>query len=105
MKPFPCENCDMNTRCVSVWKEKHFVTQPGEIRSKNDGDVHFISHADLVRLYRVPPFKSWKWDGHTLRNTGTVYHVHLFPSYLGEYNVVDRCKGQHYEVDGIMTEN
>ena len=95
MKPFPCQNCDRNTKCGDVWKNKHFVTHPGKITSVKDGDKHFISHARLVRLYNVPRYNAFKWDGMTIANTNSIYHVHLYPNQFGDYDVVAVCKSQH----------
>jgi hypothetical protein len=64
---------------------KDFV-HPGSIRSKNDGDTHFISFNDLVRLYKLDPANcinanTWK---------SPIYPEgarHFFPNYDGNYNV------------------
>lgn len=33
--------------------KKRYVVYPGEVRSKADGQVHFVCAADLIRLYEV----------------------------------------------------
>jgi len=92
MKPFPCQNCDANKRCWDVWSDKYFITHPGKITSVTDGDTHFISHADLLRLYNVPPSKAWEWDGMTIGKADGVVFVHLYPDHFGDYDVVAVCK-------------
>ena len=102
MKPFPCENCNRNTRCRDVWAAKHFITHPGTIGSKNDGNIHYISHYDLVRLYNVPPNRAWKWDGMTIGIVNGIYNIHLYPNYQGDYDVVTVCQNQHGYNKGIV---
>lgn len=35
---------------------KPFVIASSSVASRHDNDVHVISHADLMRLYRLPQF-------------------------------------------------
>ncbi len=69
------------------------MLHPGEIRSKSDGDIHFISGSQLANLYRVRrdvdrvveydrrnPTHDENWQlAH-----GEVW-LHLYPSRAGEY--------------------
>lgn len=34
---------------------KRYVIVPGYIKSKSDGDIHFIDAPTLIRLYKVDP--------------------------------------------------
>lgn len=34
---------------------KKYIVIPGEVRSQNDGDIHFISAQQLIHLYGVDP--------------------------------------------------
>ena len=36
---------------------KKYAVFPGFIESKNDGDLHWISAHQLMKLYKVPPHK------------------------------------------------
>ena len=66
-------------------KQKYCV-HPGEVRSKNDGDLHYIDATNLVRLYQLK------------RGTYRIFHnptdhamreplICLYPRYDGRYSV------------------
>jgi hypothetical protein len=66
--------------------EKRFVIHPGSVRSRHDGDVHFVGFLELARLYGVNPadcldastVPHWAWPKGA---------VHLFPGYSGDYSL------------------
>jgi hypothetical protein len=45
--------CDVEHRGVEGSEEVKFVLHPGFVRSKNDGQHHFIGVAELARLYEL----------------------------------------------------
>lgn len=62
---------------------------PGEVKSKNDGDIHFISAQQLARLYGVN-YKECHviYQDRPETSRGVVARhddVHLFPRYDGNY--------------------
>ena len=36
---------------------KKYLLVPGRVTSKNDGNVHYVSSADLMHMYRVRPYE------------------------------------------------
>lgn len=70
-------------------KKFRYTLHPGRITSKNDGDVHFISYHDLIRLYRLRASSCcnaeshWSEKGHDLSG-----NIDLFPVYDGNYEEV-----------------
>jgi len=67
---------------------RRFCIHPGFIRSENDGEQHYISAAQLIRLYNLNPAK----DKVVILN---YYHdfnmflpseddIHLYPQYRGK---------------------
>lgn len=67
-----------------------FMLHPGEIRSRSDGDVHYISARQLIQLYGIHPkmcqiYKEG-WDRGMSPGLSEQF-VHLYPRYDGEYQV------------------
>ena len=74
---------------------KKYLICPSHIRSKNDGDRHYISSVELMHLYGV----SYKdcdimsenhdyWDNpHRYPGIFDKYEAILSPNYHGEYNL------------------
>lgn len=61
-----------------------FLVRPGQIRSRNDGDFHYVGAADLARLYGLP-LGSWRvYDPRTDRNTTLPV---LRPRFSGYYEL------------------
>lgn len=82
-----CDEC--NTFVPKPIKEKVYVIHPGEVRSKSDGDIHYVSYHQLCRLYRLDPqAKNVYYEktalGLDLTNPD-VEVVHLFPLESGKY--------------------
>lgn len=69
-----------------------YVLHPGYIRSKHDGDEHYIGVFDLVRLYKVDPRKCV--DSSKPGLTEQPGDVHLHPRYDGDYSLPQAGEGQ-----------
>lgn len=65
---------------------KKYAIHPGMVRSKNDGDLHFISFKKLCRLYGVNPEECFKWSDSCLGHHWGNYE-HLYPKYDGDYQL------------------
>lgn len=64
-----------------------YVLHPGYIRSKHDGDRHYITAKDLARLYKVNMCDCIVYyDGYIDSSTD----IHLYPKYDGNYNLPAR---------------
>ena len=73
-------------------KVLEIMLHPGEIRSKSDGDRHYISALQLIRLYRVLPtdhVMTFDIKNPTHDREWQLYHkikcIHLYPLRSGEY--------------------
>jgi len=84
---------------------KNVILYPGEIRSKYDGDRHFISASQLARLYGVLPtdnviiatsIKSLVGHGLTLDRIKREQWYELSPRYDGKY---ENIHGNDYVVE------
>ncbi len=69
---------------------KRFILHPGLVRSRVDGDTHFITAARLCELYGVHPNKClaayWScWDIYVARHFPDA--VHLYPRTDGNYTL------------------
>lgn len=62
-----------------------YVLHPGDVLSKFDGQVHFISGVMLVRLYGVPPEKCVYANRLGFKPLSS--DVHLYPRYNGDYTL------------------
>ena len=63
---------------------------PGYIRSKNDGDTHFISARQLARLYNVDNSKCIVIDHDSFpRWEEKEGDIHLYPKYSGNYTPIE----------------
>ena len=68
-----------------------FALHPGNVISKNDGDVHFISAPRLAELYNLPPGSWFSWKSHGLGRERDNY-VHLYPRRDGNYPDLNELK-------------
>lgn len=74
-------------------KKVHKVfLHPGEVRSRKDGDRHFISGIELIRLYGVLPTDEIKtFDRRDVTHSEEyqkmrgIYAFHLYPDAEGKY--------------------
>jgi hypothetical protein len=69
-----------------------YAIHPGYVTSKNDGDLHYISTAQLVRLYRLRTSEYIVWDDkrpETYLGRNREDYVHLYPRYDGNYGRPD----------------
>jgi len=70
---------------------KKYVIHSDYVRSRNDGDLHFITCSQLVRLYNVNPSSCiYCFYGQREREYRSgLYNnkdlIHLFPRYDGKY--------------------
>lgn len=60
-----------------------YAIHPGWIRSKNDGDWHYIGAAALARLYELKPneYVIWWMEDAPIGDD----YIHLYPDYHGRY--------------------
>ena len=75
----------------SVSKIKYGI-HPGYIRSRIDGDIHWISATKLMQLYEVNPDECiviYKNRPDLVRSIGLDLGklIHLYPRYDGNYNL------------------
>jgi hypothetical protein len=61
-----------------------YALHPGWVTSKSDGDRHWISGAQLARLYQLHPDEYIIWDDSRGHQDSTLY-AHLYPSFHGNY--------------------
>lgn len=65
-----------------------YIIHSGWIKSKNDGQMHWIGYGDLIRLYNVNPRYcrlATPMNMRAFRKDETA--VHLYPRYDGNYNL------------------
>ncbi len=64
-----------------------FLLFPGQIRSKNDGDCHFISAGQLINCYQLDPRQCAIYNPtmHKLTDPAVRNRVWLEPRYHGDY--------------------
>lgn len=71
---------------------RYYILHPGFVRSRADGDRHFISAADLRRLYAVPPDARCLVASDSgrlpLGTYSSACDVHLYPRSDGRYQPV-----------------
>jgi len=58
-----------------------YVICPDYMKSKNDGDIHYIGYSRLIELYSVNPAECVKYNDYD--NFDNL--IHLYPRYSGEY--------------------
>ena len=76
-------------------KETKYAVFPGKIRSKSDGDIHYISAEKLIRLYGVDPKECLiiSDDRDLQRQRHRIDGlVQLHPRYHGDYKTKDDKK-------------
>lgn len=65
-----------------------YIIHPGLIRSKNDGQWHYIKYGDLIGLYDVSPRDCRLATEVVLRSLRRCDNViHLYPRYDGNYKI------------------
>lgn len=71
--------------------EIKYVLHPGYIRSKSDGDLHFIGVSQLLRLYDVKRSECIVWDVNFPERNGfslnSPDYKHLYPKSNGDYYI------------------
>jgi hypothetical protein len=72
---------------------RHFV-HPARVKSKNDGDIHYVGFAQLCRLFKLNPQEAINMGDPTKRHGyGNIYGPddrHYFPLYEGNYPLFDK---------------
>jgi hypothetical protein len=71
-------------------KKSRYAVHPGYVRSRTDGQQHYVGFADLVRLYGVPPGRCVLWDDDRRETYAGRNHdefVHLRPRSSGDYSL------------------
>jgi hypothetical protein len=67
-----------------------YVVHPGFVTSCNDGQEHYITARDLVRLYGVNPAECgavWPDDPSAIVGCDMTTLVHLYPRNDGDYKL------------------
>lgn len=65
---------------------KRFLLYPGYVRSRYDGDRHYISGGQLARLYRIDPAECVVYSEHpAFRSPERDALIPLFPREDGQY--------------------
>jgi hypothetical protein len=62
-----------------------YVVHPSYVKSRQDGDVHWIGFAQLCRLYNLPPGSTNVADGEVPGYREEPGDVHLHPRVDGNY--------------------
>ena len=60
---------------------KKYAIHPGYVVSKFDGDEHYITFDQLIKLYGLDRKQCFRWD----ERQGD--SIHLYPKYSGEYKM------------------
>ena len=78
--------------------EHTFVLHPGNVKSRHDGQWHWISAADLRHLYKVPGdaetlVVDWRHPDRVQqvmagRQEDEERYIHLYPNHAGNYRPV-----------------
>jgi len=69
--------------------KKKYVIFPGWIRSKNDGDRHFIGVGALAELYQVNLSECLVYDDHMPSHFYDGL-IRLHPKYNGDYTIPEK---------------
>lgn len=76
----------------------NYVIHSEWVRSKNDGQEHFISFSPLVRLYGLDPKDcvEWNYDNpRTWLGRKELDYIHLYPKYNGNYRNIKKVGHQN----------
>lgn len=66
-----------------------YVLHPGYVRSRWDGQMHYVGLRDLVRLYRLKPGTYMAFDDRPgCRPPADA--THLYPRWSGDYSLPER---------------
>lgn len=64
-----------------------YLIVPGNVKSKNDGETHYISASQLIDLYGVDPSECYVYS-EVMRGNIFLNHLkRLTPRYDGNYNI------------------
>jgi hypothetical protein len=69
-------------------KDYKYLVYPGHVISKSDGDRHFISYSQLIRLYGVDPMECMDIANASMYTVAlTDKLIPLRPQYDGNYDL------------------
>ena len=64
-----------------------YVLCPGWVKSKSDGDLHYITAPRLAQLYGVRVNDCAVWDSEKPQPGGRPEGIYLYPDYHGDYRL------------------
>ncbi len=62
-----------------------YAVHAGHVRSRTDGDRHFVSAQRLARLYELRPGEWFAWTETSAQGRIWEDYRHLFPDFYGRY--------------------
>ena len=75
-----------------MFTKKKYALHPGYVRSKSDGDIHYINSSSLIRLYEVDPKECIIWNSIADITLNADAYYHLYPDYDGRYIIPDKVR-------------
>jgi len=66
---------------------KKYALHAGEVLSKNDDDMHYVSAIELARLYKLKPNEWVEWGKPYCYGKKYEDYIHLYPRFDGDYNI------------------
>jgi len=66
---------------------KKYAIFPGAIRSKSDGDFHWVGYAELIRLHGLDYRECMNAEGDGLRGRLLSDYICIFPTSSGDYPI------------------
>lgn len=66
---------------------RRYVLHPGFVRSRNDGERHWISFDRLAELYHLPLHDCSAYVSPAEEASGVIEVIHLFPRDNGDYSL------------------
>ena len=64
---------------------RRYVVHPGYVRSRSDGDLHYITYMRLINLFKVDPKLCVRFIEELHRPQPL--DTHLYPKYSGDYTL------------------
>lgn len=65
---------------------KRAMVHPNKVKSKNDGDIHYITGAQLIRLYRLNPATTIVFTPGCMNGRDWDDFDHYYPRFDGRYD-------------------
>jgi hypothetical protein len=63
-----------------------YIIHPGIMESKSDGDLHYISTSQLIKLYKLK-YGTFRISRDERFEYYQENDIHLYPNYSGNYNL------------------